>query len=233
MSDREREREALRRQLAAAEEAERRRLARELHDQLGQHLTAFTLGIDEARRLAGPDNPAQPRLAQLASLAQLMTRDARFLAWELRPPELDDVGLASALETYVDQWRSRFAIDVDFAVTGISGTEVPHEVATAVYRIAQEALTNVAKHAHARHVGVILDLPDGEVRLVVEDDGVGFDLESTRRRARAERRLGLAGMLERASLAGGACYVESTPGKGTTVYVRIPLDADRVALESG
>src|SRR5262249_54970775 len=136
------ERHELRSQLAAAEEAERRRLARELHDQLGQHLTAFTLGLADVRRLIDAGASAERRLSNLEDLSKMMTRDARYLALELRPPELDDVGLESALETYVSQWSARFGIDAEFEVLGL-GTERPvrSDVGTVVYRIAQEALT--------------------------------------------------------------------------------------------
>ena len=222
------ERMRLRRRLADAEEAERRRIARELHDQLGQHLTAFTWGLDEARRLTLADVEAQTRLAerlaQLRELADTMARDARYLALELRPAELDDVGLESALTTYVEQWSARYGVSADVAITGITDRPVPAEVGTALYRITQEALTNVAKHAHARQVSVIVEKPDGHVRLIVEDDGQGFDVEGTLRRTRDARRLGLAGMRERAALVGGTLTVESTPGTGTTVYVRVALD---------
>jgi len=225
-------RDALRRALAQAEEAERQRLARELHDQLGQELTAFRLGLDDALRLAaahdgagaGPGAALPARLAQLQALAQRMTAGARYLALELRPPELDDVGLESALETYVAEWGARYGVAAEVAVTGLRGRALLPDVTSTLYRIAQEALTNVAKHAHAAQVSVIVEQPDGEVRLIVEDDGRGFDPDATAVRVRAERRLGLAGMRERAALVGGTVAVESSPGAGTTIYVRLPVD---------
>ena len=222
-------RDELRRALAQAEEAERQRLARELHDQLGQELTALRLGLDEAARLAAlTDAPAaalRERLRLLAQLATRMTADVRYLALELRPPELDDLGLESALETYAAERSARYGVAAEVAVTGLRGRAVAPGVASAVYRIAQEALTNVAKHAGATQVSVLVDQPDGEVRLIVEDDGRGFDPEATAARVRAERRLGLAGMRERAALAGGTVVIESSPGDGTTVYVRLPVTA--------
>lgn len=218
------ERVATRRLLVAAEEEERGRLSRELHDQLGQHLTALMLGLVEARRLADVGESVQPRLTQLEELAQAMTRDARHLALELRPPELDDVGLESAVATYVERWGARYGVTVEVAVSASPGAvPVPPDVATALYRIVQEALTNVARHAQARLVSVLLDRADGEVRLVVEDDGTGFDAQRTMARARHEGRLGLAGMHERATLVGGSVEVESAAGQGTTVFVRVPL----------
>jgi PAS domain S-box-containing protein len=215
------ERAMVRRQLAEAEEDERRRLARELHDQLGQHLTALALGLAATREQLRGDASASAHLAQLEALVALMTRDARYLALELRPPELDDVGLESALESYVARWTERYGIAGETVVSG-RGRPLGAEVGTALYRIAQEALTNVAKHAGARAVSVIVEHGDDHVRLIVEDDGRGFDVEAALERARTEGRLGLAGMRERARQLGGEVSVESGTRGGTTVYVRIP-----------
>ena len=230
-------RDDLRRALAAAEEAERRRLARELHDQLGQHLTGFMLGLADVRRRTTTGEPVDERLDQLEELARLMTRDARSLALELRPPELDDVGLESALETYVRDWGHRHGIMTDVAIVGRLAGSVPPDVGSALYRITQEALTNVARHAGATQVSVILEYRDVDavgaaghsldVRLLVEDDGRGFDVENTAARARIDQRLGLAGMHERAALVGGMVVVESSPGAGTALQVRIPIAGRR------
>ena len=222
---REREREQLRRQLVAAEEDERRRIARDLHDQLGQHLTAFALGISDVRRTLDNGETVGVQLAKLEELAQVMSRDARMLALELRPPELDDVGFESALQTYVLQWGTRYGVETEVVTTGPSTAHrVPPDVGTALYRIVQEALTNVARHAGAKHVTVILNKPDGEARLTIEDDGRGFDVDALSAVPKAEQRLGVAGMRERAALVGGAFDMESAPGRGTTIYVRVPLD---------
>lgn len=218
------ERDALRRQLAAAEENERRRLARELHDQLGQHLAALSLGLDEVSGLLPDDSPALPRLASLMRLTTLLTRDVRYLALELRPPELDDVGLESAMATYIDTWMSRYRMAVDFEVTGAGGAPTA-EASSTIYRIMQEALTNVAKHSAASQVSVILEFTPNAARLIVEDDGRGFDVANRRVEARAEMRLGLAGMQERATLLGGTLEIESEPGEGTTLFVSLPAEA--------
>jgi PAS domain S-box-containing protein len=229
-------RDELRRALARAEEGERRRLARELHDQLGQHLTALALGLaDVRRRLHAPERgpgaveTIEASLDGLEALARAMTRDARALALELRPPELDDVGLVSAVETYVREWAARAGVAAEVAVTGARERAVPPDAGSALYRILQEALTNVARHASATQVSVIVEQPDGdgrppEVRLIVEDDGRGFDPDATAARVRRERRLGLAGMRERAALVGGTVTLESSPGAGTTVFVRLPVE---------
>ena len=153
-----------------------------------------------------------------------MARDARNLALELRPPELDDVGLASALATYVEQWSARYGIAAEVTVPDTPVEQPVHrDASTAAYRIVQEALTNVARHARARQVGVLLETTNGELRLIVEDDGQGFDAQATEKRAKRERRLGMASMRERAVLVGGTLEVESKPGHRTTVYLRVPL----------
>ncbi len=217
------ERKALQRYLAAAEEAERGRISRELHDQLGQHLTAIALGLHEVAGLVRPGSVARERLSALQELTSLLTRDARYLAIELRPPELDDVGLESAMASYVEQWSLRYGIVAELQSTGVVRFQYGGDVATAIYRVLQEALTNVAKHARATQVSVILEHTDGELRLIVEDDGDGFDVDTTLRRATADRRLGLLGMRERASLLGGTLTAESSPGKGTSLFVRVPV----------
>lgn len=215
------ERDMLRRQLAAAEEAERRRLARELHDQLGQHLTALALGLDEVAGLLPPDSPAVRRVAGLLRLTSLLTRDVRYLAVELRPPELDDVGLVSAMTTYIEQWMTRYGTRAEFEVIAQPDLQIPADASTTLYRILQEALTNVAKHAQASRVSVILEQDRGDVRLIIEDDGLGFDVDAVRRRARADSRLGIAGMQERVNLLHGTLDIESGPGQGTTLYVKL------------
>lgn len=217
------ERRALQRQLAAAEEAERGRISRELHDQLGQHLTAITLGLHEVASLLPSQSAARERLGAIQELATLLTRDARYLAIELRPPELDDIGLESAVASYVEQWSQRYGVAVDLQSHGVVRFHYAGDIASAVYRIVQEALTNVARHARASQASVIIEHADDELRLIVEDNGRGFDVEPTLKRARDAHRLGVVGMQERASLVGGALTAESTQGKGTTIFARFPL----------
>jgi PAS domain S-box-containing protein len=222
------ERDALRRQLAALEEEERRRVARELHDQLGQQLTALELGVDDVSRIVASFSPhaydtaLRARLEKLKALAREMTLSVRTISLQLRPPEIDDIGLESALENYMREWTSRCGIRADLAVRGTREHGVPPEAGAALYRIAQEALNNVAKHAHAQRAGVVVLKSPSEIELIVEDDGRGFHADDMRENGVSGRRFGLAGMRERAALIGGTLTVESEPGRGTTLYVRVP-----------
>jgi PAS domain S-box-containing protein len=215
------DRRDLQRRLASAQEEERRRIARELHDQMGQHLTALGLGLKVVKDATPISSPSRERLQGLQSLTDLIGREIHNLALELRPTALDDHGLQSALSNYADGWAERSGIEVDFHGLGLDGTRLPSPVETALYRVVQEALTNVLKHAAARRVSVVLQRTQGQVTVVIEDDGRGFDADSTM--GTDERRLGLLGMRERVALLGGDLTVDSAEGRGTTVIARVPL----------
>ena len=141
------------------------------------------------------------------------------LALEIRPTALDDLGLSAALSTYAEEWATRSGVKVDFQNAGVDGERLPPAVETAVYRVAQEALTNVQRHARASHVSLVLQRTSQGVVAVVEDDGQGFDPAAA---SQATGRLGLLGMRERVELVEGHLTVESAPGGGTTVIARIP-----------
>ncbi len=207
----------LSKRLLAAQEAERRRVARTLHDQLGQLLTALELSLKSARKGTGAarDKELQHAL-KLLKQALAQTRD---LSVELWPTVLDDLGLASALRGLVDR-RVKWA-GADVLLDAAAG-RFTFEVETAAFRIAQEALTNVARHALAKHVSIGLRVAGEVLELDIRDDGTGFDVERAWQRANAGASLGLLGMRERASLAGGLLEIESEPGKGTWVRVRLP-----------
>lgn len=216
------DRRALQQQLTTVQEDERRRIARELHDQLGQHLTALGLGLKVVKDAMPAPSPERDRLQSLQSLTDLIGREVHHLALELRPTALDDLGLQAALANYAEGWSERSGVEVDFHGSGMDAERLPSPVETALYRVVQEALTNVLKHAAARRVSVVLQRSPGQVSAVVEDDGQGFDAESV-----AGHRLGILGMRERAALVGGTLAVESGSGRGTTVIARIPLPDDR------
>ncbi len=204
--------------LARAEEEERHRISRELHDQLGQLFASLIIGMDALGRDLPDGTPAARSLAGLRQLARQLDDDVHRIARELRPTSLDDLGLHTTLLNLCEEWGERAKVVVDYFGGEMEKRRLPPAVETAIYRIAQEALTNVLKHASAGRVTLVLRCLDGELRLVVEDDGVGFDAESPA----SEGRLGLLSMRERAALIGADLEIESAPGKGTAVIVRMP-----------
>ncbi|MEZ4452094.1 MAG: CheR family methyltransferase [Nannocystaceae bacterium] len=216
------ERDALVQRLLLVQEEERRRISRELHDQIGQDVTALVLGL---RRLAEVDDPAIVReVEELRGCAAAIGKKSHDLALELRPTALDDLGLVVALDHTLEKWGERAGVDVDFQSVGFSGERLPPSIETAVYRVIQESLTNVLRHARASSVAVVVDRRPGLLLTMIEDDGVGFD-PSAPAVDDAHAHLGLVGMRERIAQVGGALSIESSPGAGTTVYVRVPLPA--------
>jgi two-component system CheB/CheR fusion protein len=208
--------------LVSAQEDERGRIARDLHDHVGQQLTALRLALERSQqRGPGARAGADEDVARALALTQQLGRDLDFLAWELRPTALDELGLAAALPRFVTEWSAHVGIPAEFRFVNFDTTQLPRDAQVAFYRIAQEALNNVSKHAHASRADVVLATADGHVVMTVEDDGVGFDPSDP---AVAQRGLGLAGMRERAALANATLQVESTPGKGTSVFLRRPFD---------
>jgi two-component system CheB/CheR fusion protein len=229
----ERARQLLLRQLVTAQEEERRRIARELHDQLGQDLTVLMLGLKALRDAAPADSPVHEGVEPMQALAMRIGREVRTLALQLRPTALDDLGLVATLANDVEQWSARVLIAVDFHTIGLEEQRLPPAIETTLYRLAQEALTNVLKHAQAASVSLIIERRTEAVHMIVEDDGAGFDVAAARRSAPAERRLGLVGMDERVAQLGGTLTIESAPGSGTTVFVRIPLAAAEPGGDDG
>jgi signal transduction histidine kinase len=144
-----------------------------------------------------------------------------FLAWELRPAALDDLGLDAALRTFVREWSEHFKVSADYHGMDSEAPRLAPEVETNLYRILQEALQNVHKHAGATHVSVILERGDGRVLLIVEDNGRGYDPDAEEA-AGTHKGMGLTNMRERAALVGGELEIESSPGSGATIYVRVP-----------
>jgi two-component system CheB/CheR fusion protein len=208
--------------LVSAQEDERGRIARDLHDHVGQQLTALRLALERSQQ-RGPGAPAgaDEDIGRALALTQQLGRDLDFLAWELRPTALDELGLAAALPRFVTEWSAHVGIPAEFRFVKFGTTQLPRDAQVAFYRIAQEALNNVSKHAHASRADVVLATSDGQVVMTVEDDGVGFDPSDP---AVAQRGFGLAGMRERAALVNATLHVESTPGKGTSVFLRRPLN---------
>lgn len=199
----------------ATQELERRRLARELHDETGQALTLILLGLRTLEDTLETED-SRAAVARLRELAVNTLEDVRLLAVELRPKILDDFGLVPALERLTETWSERTAIDVEFTAS-LDDERLSSEMATALYRIVQEALANIVKHAHAGRVSVLLTSDDRNVVAVVEDDGDGFDTTD------ASDRFGIAGIRERVGLLSGRLQIESGQGVGTALVVELPL----------
>jgi signal transduction histidine kinase len=208
-------RDALRR-VVQAQELERRRLARELHDETGQALTSILLGLKPLEE-ALADHPARAALAELREHVVVALQDVRRLAVELRPAVLDDFGLVAALERLTESFAEQTGIRVDFH-SALGEARLPGEVETALYRVVQESLTNVVKHANARRVSISVVRRDSAVAAVIEDDGAGFDQRAVRKGG-----VGLLGMRERLALLDGRVEIESRPGAGTTLVAEVPL----------
>jgi signal transduction histidine kinase len=208
-------RDALRR-VVDAQELERRRLARELHDETGQALTSILLGLKTLEETVG-DEGRNAAVGDLRELVVATLQDVRRLAVELRPKVLDDFGLVAALERLTETFAEQTGILVRFE-SGLGGDRLPAEVETALYRIVQESLTNIVKHAHAQTISITVARKPGAVVVVVEDDGHGFDPADVR-----EGGFGLEGMRERVGLLDGRLQVESGEGAGTTLVAEVPL----------
>ena len=206
--------DALRR-VVEAQELERRRLARELHDQTGQELTSVLLGLKAVED--APDSEARRQALENVRGQVLETlRAVRRLAVELRPKALDDYGLVPAVERLAESFAEQTGLKLDVE-TQLSEARFPSEVETALYRMVQEALTNIVKHAQAQHVSVVLTGGRGAITALIEDDGRGFDPEAAR------EGMGLDAMRERLGLIGGKLKIESRPGGGTTLVAKVPL----------
>jgi signal transduction histidine kinase len=213
--------ELLRRSVTAQED-ERRRIARELHDEIGQTLTGLAAGLRGAQQWLTTDlDRARLQLRQLEGMTVNAIGELGNLVADLRPSLLDDLGLNAALSWYKDQINQRDAVDVEFVTSG-SPSRLPPEIEIVLFRIAQESLTNVVRHAQASQATMQLTVQDGLARLEIRDNGVGFD-SSAVLEGETVGGLGLIGIRERVQLAGGDCQIQSTPGEGTIVTVEIPF----------
>ena len=212
------DRQILLRRLSLAQEEERRRLSRELHDQVGQSVTGLSLGLKALERSGSVPLPA---LKVLQAMASEIGADIHRAAADLRPSALDDLGLEKALAALAASFGQPAGLRIDIQTVGaIRG--LPAEVEILVYRVVQEALNNVRKHACAHNVSVVLERSREKLRVIIEDDGVGFDPDRGPD-PDAPPALGLLGMRERLDLVGGGMTIESADGAGTTLFIDIPL----------
>jgi signal transduction histidine kinase len=215
-------REALRRDLLNAQEEERRRIARELHDQMGQNLTALNLGLKSLRD-SDPSATNLSRVRPLQELAAQTARDLHRVALELRPATLDDLGLVKAVRTLVEAWADRCRIEADLATEAYDPAGVSSEIETTLYRIIQEALNNVAKHSGASRISLVLRRAADQAQAIIEDNGRGFETTRALERPDGHGRLGLVGIQERLAGMNGSLHLESAPGQGATLIVRVPI----------
>jgi signal transduction histidine kinase len=206
--------------LIDAQEAERKRLARELHDQIGQALTAIQISLQAAK--STPDGGTASIVEDCLAIIDESLELVHDLSFDLRPSLLDDLGLGAALRWYVERATARADLFTCLNVDALGG-RFSSEVETACFRIAQESLTNVVRHASARTVSVTLAQKEDCLKLIVQDDGVGFDVHEAMDRKGPNTSLGLQGIRERASAVGGIVGIKSSPGSGTEIEASFPL----------
>ena len=203
--------------LITVQEDERQRIARDLHDDIGQQMTALHLKLESLRHAHPRGSVLHTQVEETQTFLQQLDRDLDFFTWELRPAALYDLGLTQALRDLVAQWAKNFDITAAFQEVGLGDERLRADQEINLYRITQEALNNVSKHAQARHVDVVLQRRGGEVVVTIEDDGIGIDEVGA-----AGRGMGLVNMRERAALMQGAVEFEQPVSGGTTVIVRAP-----------
>jgi signal transduction histidine kinase len=203
-------------------DADRTAIARELHDSFGQYLTAMELELGAILRASAQSPQIEARLARMRALTAQAQRDMAQIAWQIRPAMLGDMDLTRACEQLIAQWSSRSDLSFDLHVS-LGAQELPVFVANTLYRVLQEAITNSVKHADACRIGVILRVVSHEAVLIVEDDGNGFSQGANGPENRPCLSLGLLGIRERLSLVGGSLEIETSPGHGAALLVRVPL----------
>ena len=213
--------QGLSQRLLEAQETERRRIARELHDQIGQDLSVIKINLQSLKRL--PADALTSHVDETIRVVEGVLNTARNLSLELRPSMLDDLGLAAALRWYLDRQAQRTGFLLQFSADSVD-TRLQPTIETACFRLAQEAITNIMRHAKAQHVQVTLQVSQEELQMHIIDDGNGFDVDAARARAARGESFGLLGMEERALLAGGKLEIMSNSGQGTTVTARFPLN---------
>jgi PAS domain S-box-containing protein len=224
ITERKRSRDALQnysRRLLAAHEAERQNIARELHDEIGQVLTAVRLNLQSVKG-ARRDNESLPRIDESIEIVDEALTKIRELSLELRPSLLDDLGLAAALRWYAERYTARSGIAATVTIDAEIG-RIPHDVETACFRIAQEALTNTARHAGATKASVLIERQNGLLCLSISDNGIGFDSDRYLHGSSSASALGLRGIQERTLAIRGRVEINSAPDKGTQIIVRVPL----------
>lgn len=208
-----------------AQEEERKRIARELHDETSQSITSINVGLTLLQEYPIPDE-AQQKVVELKEITQQTLDEVHYISWSLRPSVLDDLGLLPAIKKYVIEYMKKYPIDVDIQVIGFKYVRLLPLFEVTIYRVIQEALTNAARHSKAENISIILKHTNGNVSIIIEDDGVGFDTNRILTRNLTKDHLGLKGMQERIESINGKLVIESIPNTGTTIYVKDILIGD-------
>ncbi|WNF36195.1 histidine kinase [Bacillaceae bacterium IKA-2] len=208
--------------LITVQEEERKRIARELHDETSHSVSSILLGLKVLEDVTDPGQ-RQKQISYLRDLAHHTLEEVHELAWQLRPSILDKFGLKEAIERYTDEFKKKYPVEFDLILEGIDKERIRPEVETAIFRIVQESLTNILKYAKAKSVSVIIIKNSQMISVIIEDDGVGFQIEEVLNKDLSKYNLGIRGMQERVSLLGGTLEIESEIDEGTAVMVKIPF----------
>ncbi len=229
LRQKERVRTQLLNKVVTAQEEERQRISRELHDETGQALTSLLVQLKILERF---DDPVamQAHVEDIRQLAVRTLQEVRRLAADLRPAALDDLGLIPALEGYIYEYDRKTGIQIDFQTHQCENVRLPHELEIVLYRVVQESLTNIARHAEAQHVTITIKREHSELTASIEDDGCGFNVDEVL--ASGEHGLGLLGMQERIELAGGHFSLDSAPGTGTRIRIHLTHPGAAVEMEN-
>jgi PAS domain S-box-containing protein len=217
-------RQRLMQKVITTQEDERKRISRDIHDHLGQEMTSLRMQHQLFREQLAGNPKLIEQFDKVQKTAEALDATVDFLAWELRPAHIENLGLVAAINNYTREWSNQFQSSAEVLAKIPSDKRLPLEVEVNLYRIVQEALNNIAKHAQASNVSISLQKPEDKIVLIIEDDGVGFDIEE---KANEAKGLGLIGMGERAALVNGEIEIESAIGSGTTIYVRVPASYER------
>lgn len=211
------------RQLLDRQDAERARIARDIHDTLGQYFAVLALELETLKRRAAAGDDVTSVISNIVTLSEEARRDSDQLAWEIRPPQLGSLGLAEAIPHLLEEWSARTGIMFENYIS-IGDRRFSPVIETTLFRVLQEAILNVVKHAGAVRAGVMLQMTDGIVSLTVEDDGIGFRLSGESEAFSGDTGAqGLRGVQERLGLVSGTLEVESEPGRGTTILIHVPV----------
>lgn len=221
LEEKEKIRNHLMKKIIVSQEEERKRIARELHDETGQSLTSLMLGFKLIKQAESLDK-AQELAKNLREITYKTIEEIQWLSYELRPSALDDLGLDVALKRYISELSQHADIEIEFELDSYKGVRLSTVVETTIYRVVQEALTNVIRHSGADQVKVLLQCDFQQMNVIIEDNGVGFDLEQAEKDQ--QKNLGLFGMKERAVLVGGELFIHTAPGEGTRIMLSIPLE---------